>query len=146
MEGQEFLYNAIKAKMDPDESLDSIKFISRTTLRETEVYPAVFVEEEPFDFNQTTGQGGVVVKTYNCNLIILVESNNINELTEDQYKDTKDLLDDKTKEVIVVILEAAQTFDKLGNLKLGRGEVYDGVISSTPVMWNMIPVELTLVN
>lgn len=146
MEGQEFLYSSIYAKLEPNETLESIKHLSRTTLIEAPDYPAIFVEEEPYDFSQEVSKNEIVVRRYNCSLAIVVQSNNVNELTEAQYKITKDLLDEKTKEVIAVILEAAPLFDKLSNIKFGRGEVFDGVISSVPVMWNLIPVEITMIN
>jgi hypothetical protein len=146
MQGQEFLIQAIQDIIPDNETVDSIKHLSRTSLIEIPAYPAVLVEEEPYDFNQDTGHSDILYRKEKCNLAVIIESTNVNELTEIAYTTTKEKLKLITDEVIAAILEKVPNFNKVANLRLGTGEVYDGVIGSVPVMWNVIPVEVILVN
>lgn len=146
MQGQEFLIEVIQDLIPDTETPDSIKHLSRTTLIEAAGFPAVFAEEEPYDFNQDIGQNDVITRKENCNLIIVVESVNVNEMTEATFLAAKEKLKELTDTIIAKILEKVPTFSKIANLRLGRGEIYDGTINATPVMWNLIPVEIILVN
>ena len=146
MQGQEFLIQAITESIPPEETPDTIKHLSRTSLIQIGAYPAVIVEEEPYDFNQDTGHSDILLRKEKCSLAIIVESVNVNEMTEATYTVVKGKLKDLTDDVIAAILEKVPNFNKVSNIRLGTGEVYDGVIGSVPVMWNLIPVEVILVN
>lgn len=145
MDGQEFLISTIQELVPDIETADSIKSVSRTTLIEVSNFPAVFAEEEPYDYNQELGSNEVITRKENYNLIIVVNSININDLTEDGYKTVKGKLQTLTNEIIAALLNKIPTYNKIANLRLGRGESFDGKISSIPVMWNVIPVEILLV-
>lgn len=146
MQGQEFLISAIQDIIPEDETIDSIKHLSRTSLIEIPAYPAVIVEEEPYDFSQDTGHSDIIYRKEKCNIAIIIESTNVNELTENLYTVTKNKLNEITNEVLAAVLEKVPNYNKVANLKLGTGEPFDGVIGSVPVMWNVIPVEVILVN
>lgn len=146
MQGQEFLIQAIQDIIPDEETVDSIKHLSRTSLIEIPAYPAVIVEEEPYDFSQDTGHSDILYRKEKCNIAIIIESTNVNELTESLYMVTKNKINILTNEVLAAVLEKVPNFNKVANLKFGTGEVYDGVIGSVPVMWNVIPVEVILVN
>lgn len=145
MQGQEFLITAITDIIPDIETVDSIKHLSRTSLIEIPDYPAVIVEEEPYDFNQDVGQNAIVYKTEKCSLAIIVRSINVNDMTENTYKAKKDKLKEVTDEVIAAILEKVPNYNNVARVGFGTGEVFDGVIKAVPVMWNLIPVTIQLV-
>lgn len=144
MQGQDFLIDAIEDSIPEDETPDTIKHLSRTTMLEAKLFPAVFVEAEPYDYNQDTGQNDILMITEKYNLIMVVESVNMNKMTENDYKNVIIKLDELTDNVIVAIMERVPNISKIANLKLGTGESFDGTISSVPVMWRIIPVTLIL--
>lgn len=146
MEAQEFLISSIQDIIPPAETPDSIKHLSRTDLIEIQNYPAVIVTEEPYDYNQETGQNAIITRRQNCNVSIVVQSVNVNEMTEDSYKFVKGKLKILTDDVIAAILGKVPTEDKISNVRFGRAEVFDGKIKAVPVMWNLLPVEIILVN
>jgi len=145
MDGQEFLISTIEELIPDTETADSLKSVSRTTMIEVSNFPAVFAEEEPYDYNQELGTNQIITRKENYNLIIVVNSVNINELTETDYMTVKGKLKTLTDEIIAAILGKMQTYNGIANLRFGRGESFDGQISSIPVMWNVIPVEILLV-
>jgi len=143
VEGQEFLYKAIEEQVE--DGLDVIQHLSRTTLVPIKKFPAVVIEDEPYDFTQELGGSEIVTKVENCNLFIIIKSVNTNELSEAKYLDGKQRLEKLTLDTMAVILERVPTYNKIGSLKFGRGEMFDGIISSIPVMYNIIPVELIII-
>lgn len=145
MEGQEFLISTIQELVPDVETEDTIKHVSRTTMIQVSNFPAVFAEEEPYDYNQELGSNDIITKKENYNLVIVIKSVNVNEMTEDNFTTVKEKLKTLTDDIIAAILEKIPTYNNIANLRLGRGEVFDGVISSIPVMWNVIPVEILIV-
>ena len=146
MEGQEFLYQAVNELIGSEESENTIQHLSRTSMIEPRKFPAVIIEDEPYNWNQEVGQNNIIVRKQNFSLAVIIMSHNINDITEDKYLADKNTLENLTKEIVSGILERVSTYDKIANLEFGTGEIFDGKISSVPVMWNMIPVKITLVN
>lgn len=146
MLGQDFLVSAITELIPNDESEDSVKKVSRTSLIEVTEFPTIIVEDAGYDYNQEVSSSDVILRKENYNIAIIVKSVNPNELNENKYKAIIDKLDELSDDTISKILEKSHEHEKISNLRLGRGEKFDGTIASIPVMWNMIPVEIILVS
>lgn len=146
MLGQDFLVDALEELIPNNESEDSLKKVSRTSLIPVDNFPTVIIEEDGYDFSQETGKGDVLIRKESYNIAVVVKGKNINELSESSYKNVADKLDILSDDVIAKILEKAQSEEKVANVRFGRGEKFDGTISSVPVMWNMIPAEITMVS
>lgn len=146
MLGQDFLIESVEELIDINETEDSLKAVSRSSLIPVTNFPSVIIEDNGFDYSQETGKDDILTRKEGYNIAVIVKSVNTNELTEVKYKDVTKKIDDLSENVVAKIIDKAQTHEKISNIKFGRGEKFDGTISSVPVMWNMIPVEVIMVS
>jgi len=138
MELQEKIIKAIEDNDTEGMDLDFVKYFSRTSLFPPKDYPAVIVDEEPFDFGQANG--GVFGEVQECTIYLLTEVKNLNEMDESDYKGYKEESYAKMK------ILRDKIYDEVGNIEFGRGDNYMTTIESVPVMCVVVPVKKTILN
>jgi len=119
--------------------LDFIKYVSRTQLIVPTAYPAVIIDEEPFNF----GQGDCATiygSTQECTMYLLIECKNLDVMTEEEIKNYKDDLYTKTKQIIDKLIV------KIRGINFGRGENYMTMIEANPCMQMILPIKALIIN
>ena len=147
MELQEKIISVINENRTPSETpegaepleLDFINYISRTTLFPPKLYPAVIIDEEPFNFGQGDS-AEVYGSSQECTLYLLIECKNLNVMTEEEYKTYKQDLNTKIKQILDKLTV------KIRGINFGRGENYMTLIEGNPVMTMIVPIKALIIN
>lgn len=142
MKGHQVIYGILKDATAEGEALDWCNYFSGSELLKIQGYPAIIVEEEPFDWNQSISTESVVINTYEMTVFVIVERMNTNEMSEENVLASREDLQAKVSELVRVLLEKIGETPKVVNLALGRSEIDYATISSKPVMVATLPVSL----
>jgi len=143
--GQEFLYNALTAD---ENGLEWLEYVSRTDLiniPDDKKYCALIVEQ-PFDFSQVVPNRPATKLIEDFNISVLIPAKNTNDLSEENFKDIRGELYDKSAQVVAVIANAVRTANGISNVVFGRGNADFITVSSRPYDLMIIPVKITLIN
>lgn len=114
-----------EGNVNPDTELGFIKQLSRTSLLKVVEFPAVIVEDESFDFSDT--DNGVIGENQACTVYLITESKNVNELTEDEYAESKADARAKMREIVNIV--GGNT-----TVTFGRADIQLTLIDGNPMM------------
>ena len=129
MEIKDIILAAIKG----NSTLDYIKYISGTSRITVKDYPAVVVENEPSEFEQTEAMIVPVFDNQECTVFYLQKGLPEDEINEDEYNAYMKVMREKVWKISRVIYIALSASNGIANVIVGREDSYQTKIDGENV-------------
>lgn len=138
MTGKEILYKVV-ADLVEDEEITWIKHLSGIGRKKFADYPAVLIEE----LKPELKYGEMIDhRTDKLAMTVIIRGLNDNDLDETKYLDAEKDLRRKSEELIKKVYEGYGDYEGTIKMTFGEATTDDFIVSSDPVMFCVIPVDL----